>query len=414
MLELQGKYGTAKVYTDNIEETAVGQVIGMLNAPMMEGATMRIMPDVHAGKGATVGTTIMFDEGKVTKACPNVVGSDVGCGILMWKVDVDKADLDLVRLGKAVARVVPSGFTVHQSQFRNQEVVEGLTIDLSASQKSRILKSVGTLGGGNHYIELAEDQDGGIWLSVHSGSRNLGIQVAKTHQEIAEKENYTFVDKEVIIADLKARGQEEKIQEALASAKNGERITKDKDLAYLEGEYLDNYLNDMTIAQKYAVTNREQMLKAITSAMGWGVIDKFDSIHNYIDVENGIIRKGATSAQDGERLVIPLNMKDGSLICMGKGNADWNFSAPHGAGRIMSRSKAKQMIDVEDYKAQMEGIYTTSVGVNTLDEAPEAYKSADEIIANIKDSVDIVHHLVPLYNFKDNSASKGYGKKHRK
>lgn len=374
MIELQGAITKAKVFTDNIEETAVGQVIGMLSEKITEDTQVRIMPDVHAGKGSTIGTTIMAKNG-FNKVSPNVVGVDIGCGIAMWKVDIEKNHVDFEKLDNVIQAKVPSGFSVFDvvsddksSAYIKEIGLDNLTLDLEDKKIQHILKSVGTLGGGNHYIELAEDNDGGIWLSVHSGSRNLGVQVATLHQKVAEEK----------CLDI-----------------------KNKNLAYLTGSELDDYLKDMSIAQRYALLNRKEMLNSIIEEMGWKVLDNFDSIHNYIDIENNIIRKGATSAQKGERLVIPLNMRDGSLICMGKGNSDWNFSAPHGAGRTMSRSQAKREIDLDKYTEQMKDVYTTSVGQSTLDEAPDAYKSADEIIENIRDTADVVHHLRPLYNFKN-------------
>ena len=373
MLELKGKYTNAKVFTDNIEETAVGQVIGMISDKLAEDTHVRIMPDVHAGKGSTVGTTIKFKDGKITRAVPNVVGVDIGCGIFMTKIaDVDVTDVDFEKLDEVVNKYVPSGFGTHQTeQPRGRELAEKLRLELDEKKIAHIARSVGTLGGGNHYIELAQTEEGELWLSVHSGSRNLGLQVAQSYQKIAE-----------------------------ANFKEGLLEATNKDLAYLEGQDLDNYLHDMVIAQDYAKWNRARMISAILTNMGWKQADVFDSIHNFISVEEGIIRKGATSAREGERLVIPLNMRDGSLICEGLGNEDWNFSAPHGAGRVLSRSKARKELDLDEYIEQMKDVYTTSVQYSTIDEAPNAYKPAHEIIDNIKDTAKVIHHLKPLYNFK--------------
>lgn len=399
MLELKGKINTAKVFTGNIEETAVAQVIGMLNEEITRGTQVRIMPDVHAGKGSTVGTTIMFKDKNITKVSPNVVGVDIGCGIMMWKVDVKKEDINFEQLDRVVAQSVPTGFTVHTYEKADRTLLEGLSLKLDDNKISHILKSVGTLGGGNHYIELAEDEDGGIWLSVHSGSRNLGVQVATSHQKIAEDSLNGEKELSDLISKMKKEGKNKEIQSTIEAFKATKKVVN-KDLSYLEGDLLDNYLSDMVIAQSYAHINRAKMLEAIVAKMSWETMDHFDSIHNYIDVENGIIRKGATSAQEGERLVIPLNMRDGSLICVGKGNVDWNFSAPHGAGRTMSRGEARRRIDFDTYKAQMGDVYSTSVVQSTLDEAPDAYKSADEIISNIGNTVEIKHRLKPIYNFK--------------
>lgn len=373
MLELKGKYTNAKVFTDNIEETAVGQVIGMISDKLSEDTQVRIMPDVHAGKGSTVGTTIKFKDGKITRAVPNVVGVDIGCGIFMTKLaDVDVTEVDFEKLDEVVNKYVPSGFGTHQTeQPRGRELAEKLRLELDEKKIGHIARSVGTLGGGNHYIELAQTEEGELWLSVHSGSRNLGLQVAQSYQKIAE-----------------------------ANFKEGLLEATNKDLAYLEGQDLDDYLHDMVIAQDYAKWNRARMISAILTNMGWKQADVFDSIHNFISVEEGIIRKGATSAREGERLVIPLNMRDGSLICEGLGNEDWNFSAPHGAGRVLSRSKARKELDLDEYIEQMKDVYTTSVQYSTIDEAPNAYKPAHEIIDNIKDTAKVIHHLKPLYNFK--------------
>lgn len=372
MLELQGKHNHAKVFTDNIEETAVGQVIGMLNEVITKDVQVRVMPDVHAGKGSTVGTTFMYD-GNIDKVSPNIVGRDVGCGIYM--MNLGSAPINLERLNRVASQVVPTGFSVLSRQTQENtklvsELAEKLTFskDISSKKMIHFINSLGTLGGGNHYLELAEDENGDKWLSVHSGSRNLGGQVAELHQTIAEQKMYSDV--------------------------------KNKDLAYLADEDLANYLNDMNIAQQYAHYNRKTMLTNILNALDLKQIDEFDSIHNFIDLENKILRKGATSAQLGERLVIPLNMRDGSLICVGKGNADWNYSAPHGAGRVLSRSKAKKLLSLDEYQEQMKNVYTTSVTSKTIDEAPLAYKPAQEIIDNITDTVDIIHHLKPLWNMK--------------
>lgn len=401
MFEIKGKYGNAKVFTDNVEDKVVEQVKGMLNEKITENTKVRIMPDTHYGKGATVGTTIKLPENvEEWKISPNVIGVDIGCS--MMSVKLSHLPVTLEELDKVVNKVVPAGFNVHQKPV-NQELVDELlrniTFPINEQVYERISLSLGTLGGGNHFIELAKDEDDELWLTVHSGSRHLGVLVANHHQKIAEKSVQKINSKE-LIQKLKDEGRQTEIQNAL---KNLVSPVVNKQFSYLEGELLDDYLIDMDLAQKYAAFNREYMLRNILDEIGLDfdkMPDHFDSIHNFIDIKNGIARKGATSANKGERLIIPLNMRDGSLICVGKGNPDWNYSAPHGAGRQLSRSKAKEVINIEEFKDTMSGIYSTSIGLSTLDEAPEAYKPMNDIISNISDTVDIVHHLKPIYNFK--------------
>lgn len=408
MKVLKGKNVEVKVFTDLIEETAEKQIIEMANHDITKGSQVRIMPDVHAGKGSTVGTTIKLPENfEDWKVSPNVVGVDVGCGIMMYKLN-DK-DIDLIKLDEVVNKFIPAGFNIHnkpQNLEFTEEALENLSFNVSGNRRERVHQSLGTLGGGNHFIELGVDENGDYWLSVHSGSRSLGLLVANTHQEIAVKRLH---EKEVnlkgIIEKLKSEGRHKEIQGTIAKIKSQTpKITKEMEtLAYIQGNDLKNYLNDMNIAQKYAAASREVMLNIIVEMMGFDVIDKFDSIHNFIEHDNfkkGIIRKGATSAKDGERLVIPLNMRDGALICVGKGNEDWNYSAPHGAGRMMSRAQARKELKLEDFKAQMKGIHSSSIGETTIDEAPEAYKPAKSIIENIDPTADILHLVKPVYNFK--------------
>lgn len=401
MITLKGKYADAKFFIDKVDSNVWEQVFGMLNEKITENTKVRIMPDTHYGKGATVGTTIKLPENvKEWKICPNVIGVDIGCS--MMSVKLSHLPVTLEELDKVVNKVVPAGFNVHQKPV-NQELVDELlrniTFPINKQVYERISLSLGTLGGGNHFIELAKDEDDELWLTVHSGSRHLGVLVANHHQKIAEKSVQKVNSKE-LIQKLKDEGRQTEIQNAL---KNLVPPVVNKQFSYLEGELLDGYLIDMDLAQKYAAFNREYMLRNILDEIGLDfdkMPDHFDSIHNFIDIKNGIARKGATSANKGERLIIPLNMRDGSLICVGKGNPDWNYSAPHGAGRQLSRSKAKEVIDIEEFKDTMSGIYSTSIGLSTLDEAPEAYKPMNDIISNISDTVDIVHHLKPIYNFK--------------
>lgn len=414
-LILQGSKNIATVFTHNIEENAISQIIGMLNEPITENTTVAIMPDVHAGKGSTVGTTIKLPENKQNwKVCPNVVGVDIGCS--MRAIHIKPTNIDLEKLDEIVHKLVPSGNKVHPRSICNnkemRKLLKGLSFTLKDKRVSHILDSCGTLGGGNHYIELGKSEDDQYWLTVHSGSRGLGVVVAEHHQKIAEinMENFDHVSNEIVKYLTENGYQNEEIKKELHQFKVTHHIpkyvnikpheTKNKDLAYLEGKDLENYLNDISIAQRYSTISRKLMLYRIAEAMDWEIIDEFESMHNYIDIENGIIRKGATSAQKGERLIIPLNMRDGSIFATGKGNSDWNFSAPHGAGRIMSRSEAKELISLDDYQKTMKGIYTTSIKKSTLDEAPFAYKESQEIIDNIKETVDIDMIVKPIYNFK--------------
>lgn len=403
-MEIKGKNGIAKVYTQYVEETAIGQIIRMMSAPITENAQVRIMPDVHAGKGSTIGTSIAL-QGKREdwKVSPNIVGVDIGCGMLSYKLNT--SDLDLEKIDKIISQYIPSGHSVHNKSIDEtsvREMLDSMTFDVS--NPDRISKSLGSLGGGNHFIEIAVNEIDEYWLTVHSGSRNLGLQVAQYHQNKAVKSlEGSNIDRENMIANLKSQGRECEIERALQEERfKVKQIGIEKDLAYLTGAELDDYLNDLQIAQKFAAMNRKTMLDIIVKEYGVSHDEKesFDSIHNYMDIETGIIRKGATDASKGVRLIIPLNMRDGSLICVGKGNPDWNHSAPHGAGRSMSRSKAKNDLSMDDYKDQMRNVYTTSVVESTLDEAPGAYKSSENILNNITDTVDLIHHIKPIYNYK--------------
>ena len=413
-LTLKGAKNTATVFTHNIEETAIGQIIGMLNEPITENTTVAIMPDVHAGAGSTIGTTIRLPENKADwKVCPNVVGVDIGCSMRAIRIKDDNPDLE--KLDRVVNEKVPAGQNIHDKVVVNQKemrnLLKGLSFRIDQKRHSHIMKSCGTLGGGNHYIELGKSPDGQLWLTVHSGSRGLGVVVAKHHQRIAEaKMTQSSEISDAIVKYLTENGRQKDIEKELKQYKVTkhvpdyvnivERGVINKDLAYLDGKELDDYLNDIAIAQKYSTISRQTMLYRIAEAMGWDIIDEFESMHNYIDIENGIIRKGTTSAQAGERLIIPLNMRDGSIFATGKGNPEWNFSAPHGAGRVLSRSKAKAQLSLDEYRKTMDGIYTTSICEATLDEAPFAYKESQEIIDAITDTAIIDKIVKPIYNFK--------------
>lgn len=357
MIELRGKYNNAIVYTDNIEQEAVSQIITLLNQPFAEQNQTRFMPDVHAGKGCTIGFTMKMDK----IVCPNLVGVDIGCGVLVAKLG--NISIDFEKLDKVIRERIPYGFNVHD--YQRPFNLEGLMMYDSLGNKDRILKSLGTLGSGNHYIEINVDEHDDKYLVIHSGSRNLGVQVCEHYQKIAR----------------------EKCTDAA------------KGLEYLTGQDYEDYIHDMMITQRYAGANRQRMAGEITKNMGWDFLEVFQTVHNYID-EEGYVRKGAVSARLGEKLIIPLNMRDGSLICVGKGNPDWNYSAPHGAGRILSRGQAKRELDLETFQNEMKDVYSTCVDKARLDESPMAYKDYKEIISNIGDTVDIISHIKPLYNFK--------------
>jgi len=393
MIELQGKYNTAKVFTDNIEQEAISQIINLLNQEFVRGSQIRIMPDTHAGAGCTIGTTMTI----MDKVVPNLVGVDIGCG--METVLLADKHVELQKLDKAIHEAVPAGFDTRDEShpYMNEiNLTELRCVDHVNLNRAEL--SMGTLGGGNHFIELDKDDEDRLYLVVHSGSRNLGKQVAEYYQKAAAKElEKRRNDGSKLIADLKAQGHEKEIE---AELHKREFLKVDKNLAFAEGKLFDDYIHDMTVTQRYAMLNRKAIVKEIVKRMKFKAEDSFTTIHNYIETDTMILRKGAISAKAGERVLIPINMRDGSLICVGKGNPDWNQSAPHGAGRLMSRSAAKESITLSQFKASMEGIYSTTVNKSTIDESPFAYKPMDEIIANIADTVEIMKIIKPVYNFK--------------
>ena len=397
MIGLNGKYNSATVYTDLIDQGAVAQIIELCDQPMSEGARIRIMPDVHAGAGCTIGTTMTITD----KVVPNIVGVDIGCG--METVKLKEKHIELQKLDKLIYEKIPSGFAVRSKVHRYSEKID-LT-ELYCYEKinaDRALASIGTLGGGNHFIEADKGEDGSIYIVIHSGSRHLGVETAKYYQNEAYRRLNKSSDKEKneLIERLKAEGKQKQIKAELKKLENTKTTSVPKHLAYCEGELFEQYIHDMKIVQQFAMLNRQAMMDEIIKGMHLHVTEQFTTIHNYIDTENMILRKGAVSAQAGEKLLIPINMRDGSLICVGKGNPEWNFSAPHGAGRLFSRSQAKQSFTVSEFKKQMQGIYTTSVSEQTLDECPMAYKSLDDIAGNIGDTAEIIEVIKPIYNFK--------------
>ena len=394
---IRGKYNTAVCFAKVIEQEAIDQIRRMCDYPFTEGSRIRIMPDVHAGAGCTIGTTMTIEG----KAVPNVVGVDIGCG--MYTVELGKGDLDFARIDEA-AHYIPSGMNVWEGR-RERFDLTGLHCFRELKDTARLERSLGTLGGGNHFIEVDRAQDGTNYLVIHSGSRNLGLQVARIYQDLAielhsGKEEY-LRQREEIIRSYKEQGRRNEIQQALKELKwDRQEADMPEDLCYLYGEYLDRYLHDVEICQDFARRSREKMAEILMDRAGLTGRDGFHTIHNYIDTKEMILRKGAIAAHKGEKVLIPINMRDGSVLAVGRGNPDWNMSAPHGAGRLMSRTKAKEDLSLEEYQKTMEGIYTTSVNESTLDEAPMAYKSLDDIIDVIRDSVDVVDVMKPVYNFK--------------
>ena len=394
---IKGRYNTAVCFAKVIEQEAIDQISRMCDYPFTEGSRIRIMPDVHAGAGCTIGTTMTITD----KAVPNVVGVDIGCG--MYTVDLGKGDLDFARLDEA-AHYIPSGMNVWEGR-REKFDLTGLHCFRELKDTARLERSLGTLGGGNHFIEVDRAQDGTNYLIIHSGSRNLGLQVARIYQNLAielhsGKEEY-LRKREEIIRSYKEQGRRSEIQQALKELKwNRQEADMPEDLCYLYGVYLDRYLHDVEICQDFARRSREKMAEIIMDRAGLSGRDGFHTIHNYIDTSEMILRKGAIAAHKGEKVLIPINMRDGSVLAVGRGNPEWNMSAPHGAGRLMSRTKAKEDLSLEEYRKTMEGIYTTSVNESTLDEAPMAYKSLDDIIDVIRDSVDVVDVMKPVFNFK--------------
>ena len=397
MLEIKGKVNTAICYASVIEEEAIEQIRRMCDYEFTAGSRIRIMPDVHAGKGCTIGTTMTITD----KAVPNIVGVDIGCG--MYTVKLGETDIDFAKFDEA-AHFIPSGMNVWEGRQEHFDL-EQLRCYRDLKDAKRLERSLGTLGGGNHFIEIDESADGDKYLVIHSGSRNLGKQVAELYQKLAVdlskgKEEY-FKKRDEIIRTYKEQGKRKEIQAALKQIKWERKESMiPEDLCFLYGPYLEDYLHDVEVCQRFARRNREKMAEILLERTGIAAGEAFHTIHNYIDTEEMILRKGAIAAHAGEKVLIPINMRDGSVLAVGKGNAEWNYSAPHGAGRIMSRKAAKDRLSLEEYRETMKGIYTTSVNEATLDEAPMAYKSLDDIIDVIRDSVDIIDVMKPVYNFK--------------
>ncbi|MBQ5499115.1 MAG: RtcB family protein [Treponema sp.] len=400
---VEGKYNTAKVFTDVVEEKSLQQIKTLCDQEFTSGAKIRLMPDVHAGAGCTIGTTMTIKD----KIVPNLVGVDIGCGMetLMIHKDSEAAvNFDPAKLDKVIRKNIPSGFDIRKFQHDFVEEVEWDKIK-GTYNKHRAKMSLGTLGGGNHFIEADKDEDGNLYIVVHSGSRHAGLEIAEYYQEMAWKQlnGRTKADIDAMICRLKEEGRQIEIEAQMAVMSRQTKTLVPKDLAFVSGYLFDDYINDMRIMQHFAMLNRKAMVNTISIGLHLKeeeIVDQFTTIHNYIDTENMILRKGAVSAQQGEKLLIPINMRDGSLICIGKGNEDWNCSAPHGAGRVMSRTQARKGLSMDEFKAEMSGIWSSTVTKGTLDEAPMAYKTMDDIVANIGPTADIVNVIKPIYNFK--------------
>ncbi len=373
MLEIKGKFNDAKVFTDSVDEASLAQIQELCDQEFVAGSRIRLMPDVHAGMGCTIGTTMTVTD----KIVPNLVGVDIGCG--METMRLAEKDIDLELLDKVIHERVPAGFNIrpdcHEmlSEAKLSSLVCAPHVNIERAEKS-----IGTLGGGNHFIEANRDDEGNLYIVVHSGSRHLGLEVANHYQKLAQE-------------SLGIRRRKLPKPEA---------ATLPSYLAYLTGDLFDDYVHDMKIVQHFAVINRKAMVDEILRGMNLHAVEEFTTIHNYLDTDHMILRKGAVSAMAGEKLLIPINMRDGSLVCVGKGNEDWNCSAPHGAGRLMSRKEARKRFTVDEFEREMTGVYSTSVGQKTIDECPMAYKSMESILENIGPTVHVLKVVKPVYNFK--------------
>lgn len=397
MVTIQGQYNTAICYTNELEGAALEQIQAVCNQSEFTDCKIRIMPDVHAGKGCTIGTTMTIRD----KIVPGMVGVDIGCG--METVELEEREIDFEKLDALIRREIPFGREIRDIPHPLNSEID-LTRLRCAGQVNldRAMHSIGSLGGGNHFIEVDRAEDGRLFLVVHSGSRHLGTEVADYYQNEGRRALWGGAKHQIqeTIAKLKAEGRFQEIQKTIMALKKEHELDIPKDLAYVEGKLFDDYIHDMKLTQQFAVLNRKAMADVILEGMGLHAMDIFTTIHNYIDTEAMILRKGSVSAKAGEKLLIPINMRDGSLICIGKGNKEWNCSAPHGAGRLMSRRAALSTLSMEEFQKEMKGIYTTCVVPDTLDESPMAYKSLDDIVSQIGPTAEIVERIRPVYNFK--------------
>lgn len=395
MTEIKGAYNNAKIFADEVESSALEQVQAICDREEFKDSKIRMMSDIHAGKGCCIGTTMTL----VDKVVPSMVGVDIGCGMLARKVSTRY--LSFGNLDYVIRKYIPCGRNVREDPIYMPDKLKDVLLQLKC-QKAVDLDyarhSLGTLGGGNHFIEMDIDSHNDLWIVIHSGSRHLGLEVATYYQKEAIRQLREIPNekRQEIIDRLKAEGRQKEIATELAKLRTTDIPD---DLAYITGDLFQNYIHDMKIAQMFAAYNRWSMMAIICHEMNFNVTDEFETVHNYIDTETMVLRKGATSAKKGERVLIPINMRDGSLICIGKGNPDWNESAPHGAGRIMSRAKAREL-SMDEYRESMKGIWTSCIGTGTLDESPMAYKSIESIVSNIEPTVDIIDRIKPVYNFK--------------
>ncbi|MDR0550975.1 MAG: RtcB family protein [Spirochaetaceae bacterium] len=404
MLEIQGAYNYAKIWTDTLDEKSREQVELLCNQAFTAGSRLRLMPDVHAGAGCTIGTTMTITD----KIVPNLVGVDIGCGMetLMLRAESPQAqNFEPALLDKIIHRQIPSGRNIRKTEHEYAEQIPFEQLRCPEANIARARRSIGTLGGGNHFIEANRDERGNLYIVIHSGSRHLGLEIANYYQQEAWKQlnKNRKDDIAALIQKLKDEGRDGEIQTEVKKLKEQIIVDIPESLAYTEGSLFDSYINDMKITQHFAELNRRAMMNVIREGLHISESDiqeSWTTIHNYIDTDAMILRKGAVSARSGEKLLIPINMRDGSLVCEGLGNEDWNYSAPHGAGRIMSRGMAFKTLTLEDYKKSMEGIYSTTVNRRTLDESPAAYKTMDNIVANISPTAKILDIIKPVYNFK--------------
>ena len=404
MKEIKGMYSSAKIFTDIIDEKAVEQIQTLCNQEFTKDAKIRIMPDAHAGVGCVIGFTANLGE----LVIPNIVGVDIGRGMLT--VDLKDSQIDLEKLDQIIRKYIPSGTSVHSGRIMRFDKLQELYCYRELKDSKRIERSIGTLGGGNHFIEVDVDENNHSYLVIHTGSRNLGKQVAQYYQNLAYDlmagKDDLLLKQEQLIVDYKKQGRKDELQEAIKELRKNfiaKEVQLPKELCYLSGKYRDQYLHDMAICQEYATLNRQMIAKIILKQLldrSLEEFDYFETIHNYIDHDENIMRKGAVSAKLNEKILIPINMRDGSLICLGKGNEEWNQSAPHGAGRLYSRQKAKELFSLNEFEDQMQGIYSTSINQHTLDECPMAYKSMDDIVNNIGETATIIQVIKPIYNFK--------------
>ena len=408
MIEIKGKYNTAIIYQSEIDEATRDQVQTIVDQPFVEGETIRIMPDCHAGAGCVIGTTMTINNGRV---CPNLVGVDIGCGMYLVALKgIKEEDIDLDAFEKFIKTHVPTGREIHENRRVKFSDILNLKCYRELKDSGKFERAIGTLGGGNHFMELDKDSEGNIYFVVHTGSRNMGKQVADYYQNLADgicnrQMDAYFVEKANLIETYKAEGRKYEIQAALKALaqkykENTNRVPKD--LAWLEGEHLEEYLHDMDICQRYAQLNRETICREVCKFfdIDFDTAGKFETIHNYIDLEQKILRKGAIDCSAYKAVLIPLNMRDGSIIAEGKGNVNYNCSGPHGAGRLLSRNQAKENISLEDFEKSMEGIYTSCVSKETLDESPMAYKPIESVLPWIKETAEVVDIIKPLWNYK--------------